>query len=271
MKNKMNFIRKGMALLLAIAFAVTLVPSLSFKAYAADNAQVKDIIPTKARIYTQSVDNSAIEIELVDSGYKLTKLKSSDKNLKVYNTGFEESQYGDYKTEFQIGCYALKSGTYKVSFTLVKGKKKTAKTVTVYAKDDSPIKSVKYGGKRLDTYNEAYYGGFGYPNSGAFKVTMNKGYKLKRIEVERYIKSSYSSDDYEGVTSDRYEIKNGATVTLSDQAYRHKYESEYYPENAEDTEYMCAETSFIVHYIDKYTKEERTRSYSVYKLVNWVH
>ncbi len=270
MKNKMNFIKKGMALLLAIAFTVALIPTMSLRANAASDP-VEDKIPKAVRIYPRSVDNSAISISLVDEGYKLTGLKSSDKNLKVYNTYTESSKYGDYKSEFKIGCYALKAGKYKVSFTLVKGKKKTSKSVTVFAKDDGPIKSVKFAGKRLDIRDEAHMGGFGYPDTGAFKVVMNKGYKLTKIEVQKHVKSSYNNEDYEFTDSENTVISNGATVSLCDLAYRYFNKGTYDPEDAEDTQYMCADTAFIVSYIDKYSKEERRTYYYVYKLVNWEH
>ena len=66
------------------------------------------------------------------------------------------------------------------------------------------------------------------------------------------------------------EIQNGQTVNLSDIAYKYlySYSGKYYS-SYDKTENMCAETDFTVTYIDRWSKQERTFTYSVHKLVNF--
>ena len=264
--NKNNKLFRILAVLFALALTIMAIPSVNVKA--ATSSEVKDEIPTKVRIMSRSVYSSAIQIKLVDEGYKLKNLKSNNTNLKVYNTYVEEATDSDYNTEFRIGCYARKTGKYKVSFDLVKGSKKTHKSVTVFAKDDEPIKKVTFGNKRVDynyTSNSGNYGRMGYPDSGVLKVTMRGGYKLKKIEIGKYETKSYSDGDV--YSSENYvEVSNGATITLSDVPYTYKNTSSSY---ANETEYMVAETEIRVTYIDKYTKTEATRIFDIYKLVKW--
>ncbi len=267
MNIKKNILFRALALVLMAAFIFTAVPSVAMTAKAAD--ETTDSIPSKVRIYPYFVDNYAIEIGLVDSGYKLKNLKSNDSNLKVYNTGKTNSTYSGYKTEFDIGCYARKPGKYKVSFTLVKGSKKLKKTVTVFAKADEPIKKVTFAGKRIDSYIDYDYAGrMGFPDSGAFSVKMRKGYKLVGINVKTYLHSTntYSESTYTNSSYVDKAISNGDTVSLSDVAYKYYYK---YQENETFEENMVAETVFEITYKDKYTKEEVTTQYSLYKLVNF--
>ncbi len=273
MKKMSKILARVMAAVMAIAFVFTAVPAFSFDAKAAETVQ--DEIPTKARIYVRVINNYAIKINLRESGYKIKNLKSSSSNLKVFNT-YENSStntYGDsYKSQLEIGCYARQEGVYKVSFNLVKGSKKTKKTVIVYAKNDGPFKKVTFAGKNLDVYD----GGMAPADSGVFKAVMNKGYRLKKIEMEvNVIKDDSYSESSKYINTNRSAtvIKNGAKVNLSNVAYKYlssytsSYSSEY--NSLTEEEDMVALTQFRVTYVDKYTKQEMYATYSMYKLVNF--
>lgn len=264
--KKRSILSKVIAVVLTLAFVLTAFTGFKYEAKAATD--LKDYVPTSVRIYTRSIDNSAIRIQLVDQGYSIKNIKSNNPNLKVYGTRVETStsQYS-FGSEFAIGCYARKDGKYKVTYTLEKNGKKEKKSVTVYAKMDSAIKSVKFGSQRLDLYGEDTMGYMAKKDSGKFSVKMNKGYKLKGIRVGVYAHKAYgdSSISSEMVYTD---IANNSNVTLSDVPYRNFYESQY-SSYGTDTEHMVAETRFEITYIDKYSKEERTLTYTLYKLVRW--
>ncbi len=259
--KKNSIFLKAIAVILTLAFVFAAVPAFRYEAKAAG---VKDVIPAKVRIYSRSVSNSAIEIFMVQAGYKITGLKSNSSNLKVYNTRTGASYEEGYGSELRIGCYARKEGTYKVSYTLVNGKSKIKKTTTVYAKNDGPFKSVKFAGQRLDLRDDGDYGYMAKKNSGKFEVKLNKGYKLKGIEVRSYALNGSSTKE---VTK---KISNKANVTLSDVPYKYSYSSSYDGTVYENTEYMVARTVFAVTYTDKYSKQEKTSTYELYRLVRWV-
>lgn len=114
------------------------------------------------------------------------------------------TDYGAYT----IRLYTRKAGNYKLSFDAkLKNGATVKKTIKVIAKDDGdPIKEVTFGGKVLTEWlrktdlmyepggedyslqnNRLWAKGFG-PNyttakSGKIQVTMNKDFKLKKIEV----------------------------------------------------------------------------------------
>lgn len=224
-------------------------------------------IPSKIRIFPGNVDNYAVNFDLPAVGDKIKNLKSSNKNLYVKQTG-----KNDHKDSWDssndgssviLGLYAKKSGTYKVTFDIYssKNKKKSSKSITVYAKSDSPIKKFTYNGKAYNyNVNDAA--------SGKIKVTMNSGYKLKKIEVGKYqVKNTTSGKE----SAIKYTtVKNGSKITLSKVPYT--YEFKYGSLSGDSYSYnfskrMSAETIVLITYIDKYTKQTATMSYTLHRFV----
>ncbi len=258
--KKNSIFLKAIAVVLTLAFVFTAVPAFRYEAKAAG---VKDVIPSKVRVGVRSTYNSGIEILLAEAGYTITGLKSNSSNLKVYNTRTGGTYEEGYGTELHIGCYARKEGTYKVSYKLVKGSKKINKTTTVYAKIDPAIKSVKFAGQRLDLHEDSDYGYMAKKDSGKFEVKMYGGYKLKGINVSYYTSTNNGYTNWVSKS-----IKNKSTVKLSDVPYKYSYTT-YDGEVNELTEYMVAQTSFEIVYIDKWSKQEKKVTYNLYKLVRW--
>ncbi|MCR5342558.1 MAG: hypothetical protein K6E70_04200 [Butyrivibrio sp.] len=104
---------------------------------------------------------------------------------------------GDDSGCYRVRLYATKAGTYKLKFDAVKKDGTTVKkTIKVIAKEDGgPIKSITFGGKLIaqsaaessgnkDWMWAKYYGwSTTTAKSGVIKVSMNDGFKLKKIEV----------------------------------------------------------------------------------------
>ena len=239
---------------LLLFLCLLLLPGIS--SHAAD-------IPKKIRAYPGTV--STVSFDLPKYGMVIKNLKTSSKNLVVKVTGTEDAQNPYTKTSSSsatLSVYAKKAGTYKVTFDLYyrSGKKSSRKTIRVYAASDSAVKSCTFNGKPISY-------GFTSAKSGKIKVTMNKGYKLKKVEigktrVKKSGKNTSSSIVYKT-------IKNGQKVTLSTTPYRYGNEttsitgaySKYYNTN------LAAYTYVRVTYADKYTKLTDTVTYSLMKLV----
>lgn len=230
-----------------------------------------DKYPAKIRMWPQGT--SSIDISFANPGSYIKIVKTSSKNLLAKYTSHDEvisndSGNSEYDNRDSIGLYAKKAGNYKVYFDIyTKAGKKVGKTrtVTVYVKTDSPIKSATFRGKR-DFY------GIQTVSSGAFKVQMNSGYKLKKIE---YGVNKLKKDGNRTYTEQEWKtIKNGGTVKLNAKPnyYENKYEyvNEYNPEFSRSswnwTDEIIARTEIKVTYIDKWTKQEAVDYFGLSKL-----
>ena len=277
----MKSIKKLCSVVLTLALFVSLFSLSAFTSDAATKtaAQLKKAVPSKIRIYSASeYTYSGINVPINDDENYITNIKTSSKNLKAKVT---RKYYNSDSTDNYsiIGLYALKEGKYTVSFDLLSkkgGKKLYSKKVTVFAKNDAPIKSITYGGNP-NLYNIQSKG------SGKLNVKMNKGYKLKSIEVGTYSytdqkDTNESSDDSIAIekeyntTLTYKKVKNNAKITLgtipsSRYSYRYsKSGSEYYSNlyiyrNLDSD--IVADTYVQITYIDKYTKQETTTSYTI--------
>lgn len=229
--------------------------------------------PTKLHIGLGYANADAIEIKLASAGDKIKNIKSSSKNLIAYQTSLDiyRSSYSqsDERNAAGIGVYAKKKGTYTVKFSIYdkSGKKKSTKSVKIYANNDSAVKSFKVDGK--DIYSLNYVN----KKTAKIKVTMNKGYKLKKIEVGTYkqTKSGNRTD-----SEMKYKkVKNGSKITLGTKRYYHSYKDEetssydsnYYYYNENWRKGMTAPTEIRVTYTDKYTKQTATAYYTIDKLL----
>lgn len=221
-------------------------------------------IPTKVRIFPKTVNNYAVTFELPSTGDVIKNVKSSSKNLAVRQTSMsdEKSSYNT-SNSVTLGMYAKKTGTYTVTFDIYSaaGKKKSSKKITVYAKSDSPVKKFTYNGK-------AYAYSANHAASGKIKVTMNSGYKLKKIEVGKYTVSKTIDGQESNLKWTK--VNNGAKITLSKVPHTSSYEygsltDGYYCKRS--TKQMDAETIVRITYTDKYTKQSATTFYYFYRFV----
>lgn len=210
-------------------------------------------------IYNSGIDigdeDDAITIKYASPTDYIANLKTSSKNLKAKVTsescyidgGVNDTVFGDKIT--CIGLCANKVGTYTVTFDIYNDKKQkvSSHSVKVYANRSSAIKSATYAGQHMYTYtNKA---------KGKLSVTMNKDYKLKKVVVETYNKNGERQSKT---------VKNNSVITLG--KYTWKSESgkgtDYYNLNTSVT----ASTWIYVYYVDKYTKEETCKTYSMYRI-----
>lgn len=290
---------KLMKKLTSVILTLTLFTSLfltnvqtSEAAVSTSVSDLKKAVPAKVRImpakeYTSGgySSNDTIYVPFASHKNCIANIKVSKNALKAKVTREYKHYSGlNYDSHYGIiGLYCEKEGTYKVSFDVLKekgGKKLYSKTVTVYVKSDDPIKSFKYAGSTntWDVQTKA---------KGKLSVKMAKGYKLKSIEVGKYvykdkeIKNStneYGSEQSESqITEMVYtKVKNNSTITLGTIPY---YDSSYSKSNyqySDDSTYnyyskylwtrILAETSIKVTYTDKYTKKDVTVNYTLYRL-----
>lgn len=243
------------AAILAMCMAVTVMLIPDAPVFAAVS------VPSSVAITTKSQTTDAIQVSYGKGDVRLANVKSNNKNLIVKQTTqyWHKDEY-TWATENKygyayLGLYAKKAGTYKVSFDVYsKTKKLASKTVTVKAADAgtsvSPFKSVTFNGK-----SNVFYKLTG-SKSGKFKVTMNKGYKVKSITMKTYNKKGESVSKT---------IKNNQKVTLGQYAdvYTYDYDygtswSYYYRTD------MFATTYFEVTYQNTKTKAISTSTWYLY-------
>ncbi len=236
-------------------------------------AAKKSTVPKKVRIYVDSVDTDAIQVLYAKEKYQIKNLKTNSKKLiaKQSYQSYEISNDGESDNSAEISLYAKKQGSYKVTFDICDEKGNVVEkkvTVQVFAKNDSPFKKVTYNGKSSIEY-------YTTKSSVKFKVAMNKGYKLKKIEYSvNNISKDEWEDGYNCYTDTTWKtIKNGGKVTLNKYGYiyasRYSYGTPgdgYYYLNDHWSDEMVADTMIRVTYIDKYTKEEATSTFWVGRL-----
>ncbi len=237
----------------AICVAVSMLMVCDIPAQAAT-----DKAPAKVHIGLKQTYSNSIEVKFSQGDYKIQNVKSSSKNLTYRVTDISStSSERTYDKEKpwgygRIGLYAKKKGTYKVTFDVVdKDMNVTSShSVKVYANKETGIKKITFAGKDV-----IYTGGICSSGSGAFKVTMNKGYTLKSITMTAYNKSGKAAQK---------KIKNGAKVTLG----KYRYISE-----KTDTSYsnwwyadFLAQTKFEIVYKDKYSGQLVTEYRNFFRL-----
>ena len=134
---------------------------------------------TVLRMSSNSFDSSAIYVNLPKAKVCYIKnIKTSSKNLIAKNTHYYTTSSDDTYTDTfaSIGLYAKKTGKYKVTYDICdkSGNKLSSGKVTVYVKNDLPVKSVKFAGKEVNYALTS-------KKSGNLSVKLNNGYTLKFI------------------------------------------------------------------------------------------
>ena len=128
---------------------------------------------TVLRMSSNSFDSSAIYVNLPKAKVCYIKnIKTSSKNLIAKNTHYYTTSSDDTYTDTfaSIGLYAKKTGKYKVTYNICdkSGNKLSSGKVTVYVKNDLPVKSVKFAGKEVNYALTS-------KKSGKLSVKMNNG------------------------------------------------------------------------------------------------
>lgn len=256
----MKISKKLMSVLLVFTFVIGLFFAPVNEVEAASYGSV----PKKVRIYSNSTYQT-FSFDLGGYGYSIKDLKSSSSKLKVKQT-YQRTQEGmaDNDNYATITLYATKEGDYKVTFNIVdaSGTKVSAHTVKVYAKNDSVLKGLKVGKNNAFSSTDSNYSLL-KGSSGKVKVTMSKGYKLKKIEYGIY---DSSKSEYVYTT-----IKNNQKITYGTKVseYSYSYESAYSTFKYNYWSKSAMANTFIrVTYVDKYTKAQDTISYGFYRWIN---
>ena len=197
-----------------------------------------------------------VTINFVNRGDKVKNLKSSSKNLVVKPTA-TYSGYSSYTATYSL--FAKKKGTYKVTFDVYNAANKRIarkKTITVYAEGRGDvIKSVKLDGKEMKHYSNND-SAFTTKKAGKVQFAFGKGVDVLSIKVEKYDKKSVSVPK---------SFVNGRKVTFGTYAYGSTYKNTSYYDGSytEMTKRFYAPTNFVINYYDKYSKQERTVTYTI--------
>ena len=133
------------------------------------------------------------------------------------------SEYWDTQSStsrVDIRYTTKKAGDYKIVFNIydaLTNKKKTSATITIYSREDGPVKKVLVNGK--ENNNNYYYLSDYKKSTFTFKVQMNSGYTLKKLEYEAYGKpkttTTKNGNSTETATESpviRKSFKNGGSV-----------------------------------------------------------
>ena len=196
-------------------------------------------------IKTKDYGVNEIRINMSQENYTVKNVKSSSKNLRFWTSrtcvvkhyeNEEDKDYYSMEKRVYLSMFAKKSGSYKVSFDVCdkEGNCLGSETLKVFASKDTGIKSFQVAGKKisLSSHTVAVF-----KENVTVKVSLNKGYKLKKIE------RLYEKKNYDLVSKKK--IKNGQKVKVSK-----KYRS----------------TLIRVTYVDKYTKKDVVEEFW---LENW--
>lgn len=273
MKQKM--FKRVMAAVLAVGLLFT-TPVTS---EAAKVTKSTTISPYSDYSYSSGISNTgAIYVELDEPGDYIKNIKSKNSNLKAkltcgYSYYYKSDDYISKSNNYYavIGLYTNKALSTKVSFDIYgeDNKKKESKTVKVTAKTTSylnPVKSIKFGGKELD-YNKLYTA-----KSGKVKVTMNKNFKLLKLEAGTYSAPKKTTSD----SCTRYEneivykkAKNNGKITLGKYGYYYSYNYQYSDGKIHSnySSRILAPTYIRITYQNKKTKDTGTVTYSIRKLI----
>ncbi|MBE5900918.1 MAG: hypothetical protein E7280_03325 [Lachnospiraceae bacterium] len=237
----MKTIKKLLGGTLAVVMILSILPANIAKADG-----VSSTIPSKVRSYTGSESSFSFKI---NGKEKVKSVKSNSTSLIVKLTSSNYSVSGDTvsNNDYTISMLGRKSGTYTVT---VKFSNNATKKVTVY-NYPSPIKSWKVGGKKNG------YLSYTTKKTTTFRVTLAKGYTLKKLQYNKYVKQKNDN----GYTSEQKYVtfKNGGKVKINTAPYQYKstYSSESYSSDYM-SDSLIAHTYAVITYKDKYTKKNET-------------
>lgn len=201
-------------------------------------ASSKDV-PSKAYILVGTEGGFWFTFD--SAGSKITNLKSNSKNFVVKVTNYSSTECG-------ISYYAKKAGSYKITFTIKpKSGKSIKKTVKVTAGKVDPIKKVTFGGKQIPIYT--YWNSralYTTAKSGKLSVSMNKGFKIKKIRVGTLKKYKKGKNTYTDVVFKT--VKNNSKISLGN-VYKTGDETDIY--DSFSSKYALIEIQYTSPYCEK--------------------
>ncbi|WP_026666195.1 hypothetical protein [Butyrivibrio sp. FC2001] len=251
-------------------------------------------------------------IEKKESNYEKSKIYVNGTDGKKYckNVFGNKQEYSDAvvaeaeKTnkyhaygEYCIRFYTKKPGKYKFSYDALdsNGNVIITKTIKVIAKEDGdPIKEASFAGKRFyvsgnsrlngateDLYSSVKDGNYTKKKSGKLQITMNKGFKLRKIEVGHVpvaYKETSTVDDWAIVSKaiEWSEVNNGKKIRLNTidaggSSYdkdKKKAAPEGYRIRTSERMKQYATTYIRVTYYDKKNKTTERETFKINKLIN---
>ena len=203
-------------------------------------------------------EESFVSLGVGSAAESISDIKSNSKKLlvKLVQVRTDKTNGGKWYT---VELYSKKKGIYKASdiYTAVDGSQKK-KILRVRVTNDEPCESVKIRGKKLTSKSQNFLSF----KSGKLLVKMNKGYKLKKIELKKYatLKQEFGENEWE-----IKKIKNGSKIAISNVPFHARYG--IYGETGLGSEYKScvAESELIITYVDQYSKKEKQISYMICK------
>ena len=275
--------KKMAAVFLALIIALSCLNTASVEVQAASktttyvlDAKKGVCYPTKVRAGIRELSNGC-SIYLVNEGDYVASVKSNSSDLLTKITGravYTGDEYTSVRLEGNkeqrcrarstITYHAKKKGTYTLTVTIKNAKKKTTckKKIEVYAEEyATPVKSIKYAGKLCDVGSNLFT-----KKSGKLQVTMNKGFKLQKIEVGKYAEKAYEEYSPEPTY---VKVKNKKNISLADST---KYKANTYSSPGEyhsyeagtNYDYLYPVTYVRVTYKDMKLGIVRSTEYELY-------
>lgn len=213
------------------------------------------LLPKKTTISVEDGGYCLVGVET--SAETITNIRSKSKNLRVnlLETVTDKTTGGKW---YRIELFSKKPGISKFTYTYTgpSGASQN-KTVKVKVTDESPIKFVKIKNKALSSEkpNLIKY------SKGKLKVKMNKGYKLKKIEIDRMHIVRESEKAYMTET-ETITVNNNSVIEIPSQPY------EYYrkAKNGCVRESTISADSYLrIIYVDKFSKEVKEIEFEINK------
>ena len=262
--------KAGKRVLFGSLLLVVLMFTMTFTVFAARD------IPKNLRVYPNQ--QGSFDLTLNECEYiKITSAKGLNAKI-IY-------EYWSTKTVSSfvwISYKTKKAGDYKLVFNIydaLTNKKKTSATINIYAYDDYPIKQFLVNGEKC-TYGNSFFYLNNYKKSNfTFKVQMNSGYKLKKLEYVICEKQKTTTKKNGNMTETITEnpsitktFKNGGSVPISKYgngiylrdgggAYNDGSTAKWH-EMRDNSRGPV--TQIRITYVDKYTKNEVYYTYYVY-------
>ena len=237
----MKYIKRILAVLMAIACVIALIPATGAKA--ADNKGV----PKKIRSYPGSSEYTNFQI---DGKKTIKSVSTSSKNIIAKITGHSESKDNGEMTDnsYTLCTLADKEGKYTVT---LKFSDKSKSEITVYDYP-GPEVTVKINGKANGYLNRTS------DKEAKVEVSIQKDYEIKKIE---YSTAKTEKTESGSETKEVYKtFKSGDKIPINKKpwAYSYSYKSSYDGYSYESSnwnEELFAYTYVRITYKDKYTKE----------------
>ena len=230
---------------------------LSSGAYDTSAAPTTDL-PARETIAVDEV--SSIELSLAGQNEDISDVVSSNKKLIVRVV--EKCEYKETGGKWYVlSLYSAKAGKYKIYYTYTDAYGNSSrKFIKVNVTKEEPCKSVTLKGKSLSSSKENIL----TIKKGRLSVRMNKGYKLKKIEIESY---TYDSSNETEIGDHKSEwvtkkVKNNKVIKLSTTPNKLVFNG---INGFIKSTTGYAESRIIITYSDKYSKKIKTITYYVYK------